>query len=126
MVTSSRPARRQLRSGESGSRSTKLRATSAATKQCEPNIRPYLPDLSEANNGASSRIYLVIYRPGRPAHLGSVHPRRGVSEQLMAQDEVVLNGSVEADETYVGGKRRGAPAGRAPAGRSHRGGRSRD
>jgi len=49
-----------------------------------------------------------------------------IRNQLMAQDEVILNGSVEADETYVGGKRRGAPAGRAPAGRSHRGGRSRD
>ncbi|MFZ0058799.1 MAG: IS1595 family transposase [Acidimicrobiales bacterium] len=48
-----------------------------------------------------------------------------IRNQLMVQDDVILAGSVEADETYVGGKQRGAPAGRVPAGRSHRGGRSR-
>ena len=32
-----------------------------------------------------------------------------IRNQLMPQDDVVLVGSVEADETYVGGKRRGGP-----------------
>jgi transposase-like protein len=48
-----------------------------------------------------------------------------IRNQLMTQDDASLAGSVEADETYVGGKQRGAPAGRVHAGRSHRGGRSR-
>ena len=47
-----------------------------------------------------------------------------IRNQLMVQDDVILTGSVEADETYVGGKQRGAPAGRVRVGRSHRGGRS--
>ncbi len=49
-----------------------------------------------------------------------------IRNQIMVQDDVVLTGSVEADETYVGGKQRGAPAGRVVTGRSHRGGRSRE
>jgi len=53
-----------------------------------------------------------------------------IRNQLMTQDDVVLKGSVEADETYIGGKPRGA----APKNSRHdedgrhqgRGGRTRD
>jgi len=49
-----------------------------------------------------------------------------IRNELMTQDDVILKGSVEADETYVGGKLRGGPAGRVHGGRSHSGGRSRN
>lgn len=53
-----------------------------------------------------------------------------IRNQIMVQDDVILTGSVEADETYVGGKRRGGPTHnhpRNPTPRGHsRGGRTRD
>ena len=42
-----------------------------------------------------------------------------IRNQLMVQDDVILTGSVEADETYVGGARRGGPV------KNHRGSRAR-
>ncbi len=53
-----------------------------------------------------------------------------IRNQLMVQDDVILTGSVEADETYVGGARRGGPVknhrGPGPGLGHGRGGRTRD
>jgi len=42
-----------------------------------------------------------------------------IRQELMAQDEALMSGDVEADETYVGGKRRGDKRGR-PGADSHK------
>ena len=42
-----------------------------------------------------------------------------IRKELMTQDETPLAGPVEADETYIGGKRRGTPRGR-PGADSHK------
>lgn len=50
-----------------------------------------------------------------------------IRNQLMPQDDVVLTGQVEADETYVGGRPHGAPHLQGGKGKGHhRGGRTRD